>query len=50
MCTPHLYVRFINFDDAWLHNSEHGQPSTVAATDTSAGSPHAIRNALVSYF
>ena len=41
-----------HFNDAWLQNSEgeHDQPTTVTTRDTSVGSSHTIRNALVSYF
>ena len=39
-------VHHEHFNDAWLHNSEgeYDQPSTLAARDTSAGTPHTIRN------
>jgi len=45
-------VHHEHFNDAWLQNSdgEYDQTSTVATRDTSVGSPHIIRNALVSYF
>ena len=45
-------VHHEHFNDAWLQNTEgeHDQPATVRTRDTSIGSSHAIRNALVSYF
>ena len=45
-------VHHEHFNDAWLQNSdsEYDQPATVITRDASVGSPHAIRNALVSYF
>ena len=45
-------VHHEHFNDAWLHVSEgeYDQPPTATTRDTSAGSPHIIRNALVSYF
>ena len=46
-------VHHEHFNDAWIQNSEgeYDQPATVTTRDSSAaGSPHTIRNALVSYF
>ena len=45
-------VHHEHFNDAWLQNSdsEYDQPTTVITRDASVGSPHAIRNVLVSYF
>ena len=45
-------IHYEHFNDAWIQNSEgeYDQPATVMRRDSSDGSPHTIRNALVSYF
>ena len=45
-------VHHEHFNDASLQSieGEYDQASPVAMRDTSVGSPHIIRNALVSYF
>ena len=45
-------VHHDHFNDAWIQNSEgeYDQPATMTTTDSSDGSPHTIRNTLVSYF
>ena len=50
MCVLHniCEVHHDHFNDAWIQNSEgeYDQSVTVMTTDSSAGSPHTIRNTL----
>ena len=45
-------VHHEHFNDTWLEHNEgaYDQPATVTTRDTSVGSPHTIRNVLLSYF